>query len=221
MKSRLTSSFKRSVAINQSWYRCDSTIENSVSPSFYELNFDARIFVSVAQLTEGKNLLWQSNIFSVILARYASTNNVVFRSLWHFLSDLTGVESYFLAHTHASAGVILHIFPTKWPLCYLLRGLHAHSLDNDLSSILIALVGEISCPCLLLGSHELAHCDLYLANCVIVAATVAIDHHELVVLHLFKEVGQHERSLEVWIEWVLDLLSLANFDPAATRSLLE
>jgi len=66
---------------------------------------------------------------------------------------------------------------------------------------------------LLLGSHEFAHSDLDLANCVTVVAAIAVDHNEFEILHLFEEVCQCECSLEVRIQIVLDLFSLSDFDP--------
>lgn len=72
---------------------------------------------------------------------------------------------------------------------------------------------EIGCEGLFLGAHELAHCDLNFADCIVVTATVTINHDKFVVLNLLKEVGQLKGVLEVWIKVILDLLRLSNFHP--------
>ena len=92
--------------------------------------------------------------------------------------------------------------------------LHRLRPDNDLAAVCrVALIGEIGCKSLFLSAHELAHCDLNFTDCIVVAATVAINHDELEILHLLKEVRQLEGVLKVRIQVVLDLLRLTEFDP--------
>ena len=86
--------------------------------------------------------------------------------------------------------------------------------DDYLAAVCsLALMRQVFCINLLFSSHEFAHSDLNLSNCVTVVAAVAVDHHEFKILHLFEEVCQCECSLEVGIQIVLDLFRLSDFDP--------
>ena len=77
----------------------------------------------------------------------------------------------------------------------------------------MSIIDQVSCPSLLEGTHELAHGDLNFTNGFVVTSTISINHDELVVLDLLKPVGYREASGKVWVEIVLDLLSLTNLLP--------
>ena len=85
--------------------------------------------------------------------------------------------------------------------------------DDKLSSVGGALVRQWSSEHLLLGTHELAHRHLNFTDRVIVSPTITINHHKLEVLNLLEVVGYLEGSLKVWVQLILDLLSIANFHP--------
>ena len=117
----------------------------------------------------------------------------------HLLHYLQVVRCRIRAHIHASWDTIIDIAPIHAHFDDFVGLLHSLGSDNDLTASTLSLVSQIAREYLLLGSHELAHVDFDFANGVVVTATISIDHHELVVLNLFEEVGASEGVLKVWV----------------------
>ncbi len=66
---------------------------------------------------------------------------------------------------------------------------------------------------LFFSSHHLAHSGFNFSNDFIVTTAIAIDKLKFEVLHFFEEVGESKCCGKVWIQIVLDLFSLAHFNP--------
>ena len=106
-------------------------------------------------------------------------------------------------------------------LHHLIRLADCLSANDNLATLALAIMSQLSCEHLLLCTHKLAHGHLNLTNRIEIGAAISIDHCKLVVLNLFKEVGQSEGCLEVRIERVHNLLSLADLDPVVVALLIQ
>lgn len=97
------------------------------------------------------------------------------------------------------------------------------SPDDELSTVLLALVRQISSECLPGGTHQASHGGFDLADLVVVASgcVVGVHHHEFVALNFLEKVRQCERGLKIWIEIVVDDLSLRDLGPLLIGLLLE
>ena len=97
------------------------------------------------------------------------------------------------------------------------------SPNDELSTILLALVRQVSGECLFRGTHQASHRGFNFADLVVVAArfVVGVYHHKFVALDLFEKVCQRERGLEIWIEIVVDDLGLCDLGPLLVGLLLE
>ena len=142
-------------------------------------------------------------------------------SAWDLSHDLDGVFCSLLTHAQAATSHIVDGLPTDTELHDFVRLGDRLRTNDKLSSVGRALVRQISREHLLLGTHELAHRDLNLTDRVIATTTIAINHHKLEVLNFLEEVGNLEGGLEVRIQLVLDLLSIANLHPAIVPLLVQ
>ena len=74
-------------------------------------------------------------------------------------------------------------------------------------------MSQRSLDLLLFGTHNLTQIYFYFSNCVKVAAIVPVNHLKFKFLGAFEKVTDLKTSFEVWIQIVLNLFSLAKFDP--------
>lgn len=80
---------------------------------------------------------------------------------------------------------------------------------------------ETRVPGLPHSAHQFAHRDFNFSNEVEVAAIIHVNHRELEVLNLFKEVVDNDVGREVWVEVVVDDFSLGNLDPNSILLLMD
>ena len=117
------------------------------------------------------------------------------------------------AHAHASCHASINASPVDAHLDNFIRLLDSLCTNYNGAAFTLTLIRQFRSVYLLFGTHQFSHWNLNLANCVIIAATIAVNQDEFILLHFFKEVGEGESLLEVWIQRILYLLSLANLMP--------
>ena len=212
-ESSTVTCLQSSLAAHQLTDSRNALVESNTAYAADESKLYSGIFVGIAKLTKWNDLLLHSEVWSVKLARNLHSNCKVLR-VWNLPVYDAGIVSSLSAHAHASSCEVLHILPAQAPFGHFVWLLHRLRPDNDLAAVCrVALIREIGCESLFLSAHELAHCDLNFTDCIVVTATVAINHDKLEILHLLKEVRQLEGVLKVRIQVVLDLLRLTEFDP--------
>ena len=72
---------------------------------------------------------------------------------------------------------------------------------------------QFALPYVVLLLYDRSHGRRALADKVVTSAIIDVDHFKLDLLLSFVEIVECEASLEVWVQIVVDLLGLAQFDP--------
>ena len=114
------------------------------------------------------------------------------------------------AHAHASWHASINVSPVDAHFYDLIRLLDSLCTNYNCAAFTLTLICQLRLVDLLLGAHQLSHRNLNLANGIIITATITVDHDKFVLLHFFKKVGQGESLLEVRIQSILYLLSVAD-----------
>ena len=179
---------------------------------------DLVLNVASADLSDWENLLKNLECGSVLaLVGLDSDPSVL---VWNVTLQLTVIWNCVIAHAHAASLNIVDIVPGHVKLDDFIGACDRLSFHDNLSSLLL-IVSELAKELLSLGSHNLAHSSLNSTNDVVARATISIDHLELNLLLLLEEVLDCDCRSEVWVEIVVDLLSLAHLDPTSISLLVE
>lgn len=137
-------------------------------------------------------------------------------SAWDFSADLESHSHSFPADANESIAQVVQVLPAIDELSVGVRSLDCLCADDDLASIfVITFVLKIGREGLGFRSHQCAHACFNDSYGVEISRTIIINDCEFELLHLFKVVLHRNCRFEVWIQRVLYLLSLSNFDPAA------
>lgn len=160
-------------------------------------------------------MLRQIDLRCIELPGYLGHCDEMLTTTLHLFHDSTDIVGLILAHTQTTTSLIVDILPPQIPVGDQVRGLEGLCAHDQLTSILLALVGEICRECLSGGSHQTSHGRFYLSNCLTVhtLVIVSIDHDKFKFLYFFEVIGHFEAGLEVGVQIVVNQLSRANFLP--------
>lgn len=125
--------------------------------------------------------------------------------------------SWLLAHAHAPASHSSHIFERHIKLDTLVRCLDRLCPHNQSASRLpvhLALQREVRLKLWASAAHHISHRGHILANLIIIAVSVPINHHEAQLLPLLKPKVRCDRCRKLWVQIVFNLLRLADSLPA-------
>ena len=119
-----------------------------------------------------------------------------------------------VAHAHHPRYPIVEIFPAHLEPGTLL-GLHDELTADQNHSAFRCFPGkrQFALPYIVLLLYDRSHGHRALADKVVTSAIIDVDHFKLDLLLSFVEIVECEASLEVWVQIVVDLLGLAQFDP--------
>lgn len=101
------------------------------------------VLVVVAETRHRDSHLRQAHLVGVELSRGCLDDCESIILTWDFGHDLTAVEEWFSAHTHAARGEVVDALPAEAPLSHHVIILDALGSHDDLTSVALALVGQV------------------------------------------------------------------------------
>ena len=140
---------------------------------------------------------------------------------WNLSWQYTTPIGTLRTHSHASSHVVFDTAPIQSPSNVFVRWLNGLGADYNLATTaLLTLMSQILGESLGLCTHQLTHSCFKGTDMVIIIAISIIDL-KFELLDLFEPVSHLERSGEVRVLIVRDLLRWTNLDPLVLTHLVD
>ena len=139
---------------------------------------NGRILIRVAQLGESEDELGYLRVVQVLLVNGVDAGEVT-RAGDRFLY-LKPIRKLLLAHPNAPTTKVVWILDASANFNCLIARFDGFGSNDNLTTIFtVALVAQVSLPCLGASAHKITHSAVQLTYCIVIAGSITINHDEL------------------------------------------